>query len=182
MEVTMFLIKRIENLKLRSQTANCLTLLNISYGIIATILVFRGFTHLSQFFIILAAFFDRFDGIVARKLNIESEFGKQLDSLSDLVSFGIAPAVLIYYMVFQERLPELGMLIVTLYILTGAIRLARFNVKEFDGAFYGVPTTVAGIIMVLGSFFAGVLPTNFFVLLTLILSILMVSNVRIPKM
>ncbi|MUK87475.1 CDP-diacylglycerol--serine O-phosphatidyltransferase [Ornithinibacillus sp. L9] len=179
----MFLIRSMEHtkVKMRTHAANSLTLLNISFGIIAIILVVRGYTHTSQLFIFLAAFSDRFDGMLARKLNTESDFGKQLDSLCDLVSFGIAPAILIYQTAFHN-IPDIGLVFITVYILCGAIRLARFNVKEFDGAFYGIPITAAGIILTFFSFFVPILSVLFFGMITAILSILMVSNIRIPKM
>lgn len=177
----MFLSRWIDYTKIKAHLANGITLMNLSFGIIAILLILKGFGHTSQLFIFLAAFFDRFDGMIARKLQIESDFGKELDSLCDLVSFGIAPALLIYQTVLNQ-MPTAGLMVVILYILCGAIRLAKFNVKEFDGAFYGIPITAAGIIMTLSSFFVGYLPVALFVVITSILTVLMVSNIRIPKM
>ncbi|WP_284140783.1 MULTISPECIES: CDP-diacylglycerol--serine O-phosphatidyltransferase [unclassified Virgibacillus] len=177
----MFLIRRLDYTKIKAHLANAITLMNLSFGIIAILLILKGYAHMSLLFIFLAAFFDRFDGMVARKFHIESAFGKELDSLCDLVSFGVAPGLLIFQASLY-KMPAVGLTIVTLYILCGAVRLARFNVKEFDGAFYGIPITAAGIILTFFSLFASSLPVSFFVVLTSILTVLMVSNVRIPKM
>src|SRR5699024_581659 len=97
-----------------------------------------------------------------------------------LVSFGVAPALLIYQGILYT-VPGVGMTIMIMYILCGAIRLARFNVKEFDGAFYGIPITAAGIIMTLSSFLIPYFSVLFFSILTSVLMLLMVSNVRVPK-
>ena len=81
--------------KLKNQTANLLTLGNLSLGGFAIITSIRGELNLSVLLIFIAALLDRFDGMTARKLNIESELGEQLDSMSDIISFGVAPAILI---------------------------------------------------------------------------------------
>lgn len=177
----MFLIRRIDYTKVKAQMANIITLMNLGFGIIAILSILKGNAHMSMLFIFLAAFSDRFDGMVARKLNIESDFGKELDSLCDLVSFGIAPGILVYE-ASLNNMPAVGMTIVILYILCGAIRLARFNVKEFDGAFFGIPITAAGIILTFFTMFAAHLPILFFAGITAVLMVLMVSNIRIPKM
>lgn len=176
----MFLFRYIDYTKIKAQLANGITLLNLSFGIIAILIILKGYTHMSLLFIFLAALFDRFDGMVARKYNAESDFGKELDSLCDLVSFGVAPALLIYQTILFE-MPRMGMMLTILYILCGAIRLARYNVKEFDGVFYGIPITVAGVAMTLSSLLVPYLPILFFAFLTALLTVLMVSNIRIAK-
>jgi CDP-diacylglycerol---serine O-phosphatidyltransferase len=177
----LFLVKNFYYTKVKSQLANIITLMNLEFGIISIIFMVKGSLHLSLLFIFLAVFFDRFDGMIARKLNIESDFGKELDSLSDLVSFGVAPGLLVY-MTILNQLPGVGLSLVILYILCGAIRLARYNVKEFDGTFYGIPITVAGFIMAFTLLFTSHLPILVYVITTSVLAILMVSNIRIPKM
>ncbi|PWA12662.1 CDP-diacylglycerol--serine O-phosphatidyltransferase [Pueribacillus theae] len=176
----MFLFRYIDYTKIKAQLANGITLLNLSFGIIAILIILKGYSHMSLLFIFLAALFDRFDGMVARKYNAESDFGKELDSLCDLVSFGVAPALLIYQTTLFE-MPRIGMMLTILYILCGAIRLARYNVKEFDGVFYGIPITVAGVAMTLSSLLVPYLPILFFAILTALLTVLMVSNIRVAK-
>src|SRR5579863_3463440 len=82
-------------------------------------------------FILMACIFDLFDGRVARMGGHESPFGREFDSLADLVSFGIAPAFLVHRVVLRHALPgeyaELGWFIASIYLICGAFRLARFN-------------------------------------------------------
>lgn len=94
----MFLLDAIDQTvrKLKMQTANILTLFNLSLGGLAILSIMHDQLNLSLLLIFLAALADRFDGMVARKLNIESELGKHLDSMCDIISFGIAPALLLY--------------------------------------------------------------------------------------
>ncbi len=176
----MFLSKHIDYTKIKTQLANAVTLMNLSFGIIAILIILKGYSHMSLVFIFLAALFDRFDGMIARKYNAVSDFGKELDSLCDLVSFGVAPALLLYQSILFE-LPIIGMMLVILYILCGAVRLARYNVKEFDGVYYGIPITVAGVIMTLSSLLVPYLPMFYFAILTAIMTILMVSNIKVVK-
>src|SRR5215212_8902565 len=81
-------------------------------------------------FILLACIFDLFDGRVARMAGVESPFGREFDSLADLVSFGVAPAFLVHRVVLREvfeKIPQWGWFISSVYLLAGAFRLARFN-------------------------------------------------------
>jgi len=91
-------------LNYRSYVANLVTALNVFCGFISIVLASEAHYFLSAIFIIAAAIFDSLDGIVARLLKTSSKFGVELDSLSDVVSFGAAPAFLIYKAVMQEYL------------------------------------------------------------------------------
>jgi CDP-diacylglycerol--serine O-phosphatidyltransferase len=144
--------------------------------------------------LILAAFaFDLFDGRLARLAHKESRFGREFDSLADIVSFGVAPAFLIYRIVLQEF--ESGWVVAAIYLVCGGIRLARFNVQSLrpgssDGReFVGFPIPSAAALVVsvtmLIMWMVGherTLGNLRFVLpiLMLLLSGLMVSNVRYP--
>jgi CDP-diacylglycerol--serine O-phosphatidyltransferase len=87
-----------------------------------------GQIKLALGFILLACIFDLFDGRVARLGGIESPFGREFDSLADLVSFGVAPAFLMHRVVLRDAIdPELGWFLASIYLLCGAFRLARFN-------------------------------------------------------
>ncbi len=102
--------------------------------------------------IVLAIVLDGLDGRVARKLNATSKFGVEFDSFSDLVSFGIAPAVLVYNWCFKVPADEFGVLVTFIFALCGASRLARFNIADENlKSFSGLPTpgaaaAVAGLI------------------------------------
>lgn len=104
------------------------------------------------FFILLACIFDLLDGRVARWGGCESPFGRQFDSLADLVSFGVAPAFLVHRIVLKDvfvRHPEFGWFIASIYLICGALRLARFNcLASMPGAsggkeFLGFPIPAA---------------------------------------
>ncbi len=167
--------------KLKSNSANLITLTNLSLGGFSTIAVVNDQPKLALLFILIAALADRFDGAVARKFNVESELGKQLDSLCDLISFGVAPALLIYSVAFQG-LGQWGMFASVLFIGCGAYRLARFNVSTCNGYFTGMPIPVAACIIAFFSLFSESLPTSFYFILTCLLSFLMVSTLKMKKM
>lgn len=167
--------------KLKAQTANIFTLLNLSLGSASILFTVQNELNLALIFIFLAALSDRFDGMIARKLGIESELGKQLDSLCDLVSFGVAPALLLYQGALHEYSAP-AVFFTTLYIASGAFRLARFNVSESNGYFQGVPITAAGCLVTLGYFLIGSVPDWSLLLLLLLLSFLMVSSFKVKKM
>ncbi|MFA9558828.1 CDP-diacylglycerol--serine O-phosphatidyltransferase [Evansella sp. AB-rgal1] len=166
--------------KLRTQIANLFTIINLGLGGFAILYVIQGQLGLSVTFICLAAIFDRFDGMVARKMKITSDLGKQLDSLCDLISFGVAPALLLY----QSTLNEFGFagsMFTIIFIACGAIRLARFNISEQEGFFVGLPITAAGCILTVSHLINGSIAEPVFMFIILTLSILMISNFRIKK-
>jgi len=124
-------------------------MLSLLFGFSAIILSIDGYFILSALAIIFSVVFDGFDGELARQLNTHSEFGKELDSLVDVVSFGIAPSVLGYSFIYQ-RGTFLAVLVFFIYLLAAIIRLAKYNITpkaEMPGYFYGLPTTVAGGIL-----------------------------------
>lgn len=166
--------------KMRTQAANLLTILNLGLGASAIIFVLQGQLTASLLFICLAAVFDRFDGIVARKLNITSDLGKQLDSLCDLISFGVAPALLLYSAILYD-FGTPGAIFTVIFIACGAIRLARFNVSEYHGYFVGLPITAGGCLLTISFLLVDVLPPPSFMFITLILSFLMISTFKVKK-
>ncbi|MDQ0244531.1 CDP-diacylglycerol--serine O-phosphatidyltransferase [Bacillus fengqiuensis] len=178
----MFLLDYLDHTikKIKAQAANVLTLLNLSLGAFAILFVLKDNLKLSVLLIFLAALADRFDGMTARKLNIESELGKQLDSMCDIISFGIAPALLLYQgILFEYGAP--GSLFTILYIACGALRLARFNITENNGYFTGLPITAAGCILTLSYLAIPYFPQQFFMFLVILLAILMVGTFRLKK-
>ncbi|KAB2338634.1 CDP-diacylglycerol--serine O-phosphatidyltransferase [Cytobacillus depressus] len=166
--------------KLKAQTANVLTLTNLSLGGFAIIFAFNQNLNLSLLLIFVAALADRFDGMIARKLQIESELGKQLDSMSDIISFGVAPALLIYQgILFEFGGP--GSFFTIFYIGCGAFRLARFNISENNGYFTGLPITAAGCLVTLSFLAIPYIPAPAFFFIMIILSLLMVSPFKLKK-
>ncbi|WP_033544167.1 CDP-diacylglycerol--serine O-phosphatidyltransferase [Planococcus sp. CAU13] len=178
----MIFIERMDHTikKLKSHTANMLTIGNLAFGGAALMAALNGAYSFSVLFIFIAAFLDRFDGIVARKLNQESALGKQLDSMSDIISFGVAPAILIYELALSD-FGIAGMVFTVIYISSGAFRLARFNISESNGYFTGLPITAAGTVLTLSYFGLGAFPSVFYMFLVLICSLLMISTFTLRK-
>lgn len=166
--------------KLKSHTANILTIGNMSFGGAAIMASLNGAYSYSVLFIFIAAFLDRFDGIAARKMNQESELGKQLDSMSDILSFGVAPAILMYEVVLSD-FGITGMVFTVIYISTGAFRLARFNISDAGGYFIGLPITAAGTVVTLSYFGLTAIPPVAYMFLMMILSLLMISSFKLKK-
>jgi len=155
------------------------TAANLLLGVSAITAVLNFNLPLSVILILLAAILDRFDGILARRFAAETSFGKEFDSLSDLISFGVAPSVLLYSSAQSNHLSTLGYFCLLLFTICGALRLARFNVTPTGNYFTGLPITAAGAILAVLVF---VIPNTIIVLLlSVVLSMLMISNLRIPK-
>ena len=158
---------------------NLCTAANLLLGVSAITAVLNFNLSLSVILILLAAVLDRFDGMLARRFDAVTSFGKEFDSLSDLISFGVAPAVLLYSSAQSAYLSTPGYFCLLLFILCGALRLARFNVTPADNYFTGLPIPAAGAVLAILVF---IIPSAMVALiLSVILSLLMISNFRIPK-
>lgn len=165
----------------KNMIPNLFTFSNLACGILSILFTLTEKPVIAAIFIITAALIDRYDGTVARKLDVSSVLGKELDSLADLVSFGAAPAVLAWS-VYLSSYGILGYIITILYPICGAYRLARFNVSSFNNVFTGVPITVAGAVAGLDIIINNYLQHNIIsAILLIILSYLMVSNVHFKK-
>lgn len=131
----------------RAVVPSLFTVLNMFCGFLSIIRSSQGEFPAAAWFIILAAGFDAFDGIMARITKSSSEFGVQIDSLSDVVSFGAAPAFLAYQ-ISLSSLGSMGVLLSSLVMIFGGLRLARFNVQltGFDKEFFlGLPIPASAI-------------------------------------
>lgn len=160
---------------------NVLTVINLFAGLVAILLAVAGQWALAAALIFGAALFDSLDARVARRLNVASEFGKQLDSLADLVSFGVAPAVVAYLINFAP-LGWSGYVLAAVFAVCAAVRLARFNVSGVKGYFVGLPVTVAGPALAGAAYLGQLLPAAVQALILLALSGLMVSKLRLPRL
>jgi CDP-diacylglycerol--serine O-phosphatidyltransferase len=124
---------------------NLLTTLNMFCGFLAIIYTVQGDYITGAYAIVLASVFDLLDGRVARMTRATSEFGAQYDSLSDLISFGAAPALLLFYWSLQP-FGRIGWLASFFFVACGALRLARFNVQKSvlnKAYFQGLPIPMA---------------------------------------
>ena len=170
---------------------NLFTAMNMFCGFLSIISASEGNYNYAAWLIFVAALFDALDGMVARLTNSSSELGVELDSLSDIVSFGAAPSFLLYKTFFYS-LDTWGILISAAPLIAGGFRLARFNIQlvGFSKSFFlGLPipsaalTIVSFILAFYENGFAKPI-SDFITPLILVLSYLMVSNIRyevIPK-
>jgi CDP-diacylglycerol--serine O-phosphatidyltransferase len=119
---------------------------NLFFGIWAIVESARGDLVRAAWFIVAAAVLDALDGRIARMSRTGTQFGAELDSLVDAISFGVAPALLVYF--YQFRSGEWAWLLCFLYVLAAVLRLARFNVEQAGTAktqFFGLPSPAAGM-------------------------------------
>ncbi len=123
---------------------NALTSANMLFGFLSLVKAVEGHYILAGWLIVIAGVMDVLDGKIARKIKGGSRFGTELDSLADMASFGVTPAVLAY-MVYFHHFNYYGFLFAMPYIICGAFRLARFNTfkRKDNGAFIGLPIPAA---------------------------------------
>lgn len=178
----MFLLQKVDSTvkKMKANAANIITITNMSFGGAAIMATLNESYSYSVLLIFIAAFLDRYDGKVARKFNQESELGKQLDSMADIISFGVAPALLMYEMALTD-FGVTGMMMAVMYIAAGALRLARFNVMDSTGYFVGLPITAAGTLLTFSYFFTNVFSGMFYLIFFPVLAVFMVSTFTLKK-
>jgi CDP-diacylglycerol--serine O-phosphatidyltransferase len=171
------------------------TLGNLFFGFWSIVSAFNGNFRWAGWFIVFAGILDMLDGRVARLSGTGTRFGAELDSLVDVISFGVAPALLMYFLDFSSA-GRFAWVLCYIYVVAVALRLARFNVlssgKPSTGWFTGLPSPSAGMTLAVYYPFS---QTNWYraslayldlqheglVVLLLLLALLMVSNVKYPK-
>jgi CDP-diacylglycerol--serine O-phosphatidyltransferase len=166
---------------MKKHIPNFITLLNLFSGCVAVCFAFKGQMGWAFAMILLAAVFDFCDGYAARLFKAYSEIGKQLDSLADMISFGFAPAVMVFYTLQQSNLPYFLHFTAFLLAVFSALRLAKFNIDDRQTtSFIGMPTPANAI------FWAGAISSFsdictsyawFTVILILLFSFLMISEI-----
>jgi CDP-diacylglycerol--serine O-phosphatidyltransferase len=145
----MFLFRAENNFNL----ANMFTFVNISAGVIAVYFITEGLYNLAVLSAWIGGAFDIFDGKIARKYKLSTEFGVQLDSFADFLSFVVVPVMLIYFAVFKSSEAELWVVapVTIFYVIAGLRRLINFNLKSDAGSvekfFEGVPTPLGAILI-----------------------------------
>jgi len=169
------------------------TLASLFFGIWSIVLASRGSFYLASWWIVVAGMLDTIDGLSARMSNTDTQFGAQLDSLVDIVSFGVAPATLIHFLVFSSIGPYAWVFSYA-FVVCVALRLARYNTqKPAPGAgFTGLPCPSAG--MTLATYYP-FSQTEFFqvqlsnlpwpqilIFLTIALSLAMVSQIKYARL
>ena len=183
--------KIVSDKKARMILPNAITLIGVCIGLTSIKFALDGKFALAVIAILFAGLMDALDGRIARLIKGTSKIGKELDSLGDVISFGVAPAFIMYFWNLQY-LDKLGWFVCLMYVVCVALRLARFNVNSEeesswkDNFFEGVPAPAGGIVVLmplvlsfsgLGDFFLKIdydliVPTFF-----IIVSILLISTI-----
>lgn len=167
---------------------NFFTAASIFLGMLSIVKASNGEFEMSAWLIMAATIFDGLDGRIARLTNTMSSFGAEFDSLADIVAFGAAPAMLLYFYIGHDY-GRFGFLVSALFVIFGAIRLARFNSASQNkepSVFIGLPIPAAASAITMGVLF--LLDYEFknlniiFLIITLITSLLMVSHIRYPSL
>lgn len=171
------------------------TLGNLFFGFWSIVSAFNGNFRWAGWFIVFAGILDMLDGRVARLSNTGTRFGAELDSLVDVISFGVAPALLMYFLDFSGA-GRFAWILCYIYVVAVALRLARYNVLSAGlpstGWFTGMPSPSAGMTLAVYYPFSQTewyraslayldLQHEGLVVLLLLLALLMVSNVKYPK-
>ncbi len=167
------------NILKQLKLADIFTIANLSCGILSIILSMEGNFKLSALLLFIAVIFDVLDGKIAGLMHQKNAFGKQIDSMSDLVSFGVAPMLLFYSL----QTPGIGLSILLLFfVVCGMFRLARYNISESPG-FEGVPITVNGLLFPVLYLIYSSYPASIHIwpLIILIQGLLMISTVKVSR-
>ena len=147
-------IKLVSNKNSRVILPNIMTLVGVCIGLTSIKFAFDGRFELSVIAVLIAAIIDGLDGRIARLIKATSKVGKELDSLTDVISFGVAPAFIMYFWKLNE-LGRIGWLICLIYVVCVVLRLARFNVNSGkepswrDNFFEGVPSPAGGVLVLM---------------------------------
>lgn len=168
---------------IKKSIPSLLTLCNLGLGIGALLLTSSGRTSDAALMIVIGMVLDGLDGRAARYFHAESEFGRELDSLSDVVTFGVAPTLILWHVVLST-MGAVGIAIAILFPVCGALRLARFNVaKKATHYFIGLPITAAGGILATLALYRDLLdPANVILPIGMVLlAVLMVSRAKYPN-
>lgn len=143
-------------MELKAHIPNAVTLLNLISGSVAAILLLQGYPIEAALLVGLSALFDFLDGFFAKLLNVKSMIGKELDSLADVISFGLVPALFLYYIMSRNELVQSGNILFSvvpylslLIAAFSALRLAKFNLDNRQTiSFLGLPTPANAVFIV----------------------------------
>lgn len=168
--------------------ANLATFMNIAAGVLAIYFLTHGEFFGAALFAWIAGAFDIIDGKIARKFNLSTEFGIQLDSYADFLSFVIVPVMYIYFAIFEGSDTNKGLIAIVFiyYVISGLRRLIQFNIDAEEGEvakyFTGIPTPL-GAILLFASYLiwlSGYLATDFMLIPIIVIGFLLNSKIKIP--
>ena len=191
-------------LRIQKHIPNIFTLSNLSCGLIAVFLAFQSQLFLACLFIVSGLFFDFFDGMLARIFKVSGELGKQLDSLADLITFGVAPSIIVFQLIYKLETGDFLMqtnetknlflhfspFVAFLIPIFSALRLAKFNIDtNQSSSFIGIPTPASALFFISlplileyqeSSFIAYYINNLYFLItITIIMSLLMVAKIKL---
>jgi CDP-diacylglycerol--serine O-phosphatidyltransferase len=160
---------------------NALTALNLVFGVFAILAVFQGDLILAAYMVVAALVADSLDGRAARYFGVSGDFGKELDSLCDQSSFGVAPAIIAYVFMLKD-FGWVGACVAAFFACCVAFRLARFNVNvsTVKGHFEGLPSPTGGAVVATFVMLDYHAPGWLFPILVVLVGYLMVSSVKYP--
>ena len=166
---------------MRTFIPNMFTSANLACGVFAILKTIEQEFFTAGVFIILAMVADAFDGRAARYFGVSGDFGKELDSLCDAVSFGVAPAILLHQMYMQE-IGYLSLVAVVIFPVCAVLRLARFNISTttVQGYFMGLPAPAGGCILAAFAMSGIELSGNIVAFGVIFYALLMYSKIRYP--
>ncbi len=174
------------NIKKFIAISDVISLLNMSSGFLSIVSSINHNFELAALFMIFAIMFDSVDGWVARKTNRNDElgFGKNIDSLSDAVSFGVAPAVFVYSTINTTGIiQQIGIIVSLFIVICGVLRLTRYNIiadKIDTKDFIGFP--IPGIAFIIATLYlSGIYNVYLALILSAIISLIMISTIIYPK-
>jgi CDP-diacylglycerol---serine O-phosphatidyltransferase len=164
--------------------ADYVTLLNVALGLASIVFSISNRFGPAAIVLLICVLFDFLDGKIAVMMKQQNNFGKELDSLADTVSFGVAPAIFGFSMVqfYSDRNSALifGGIAFMIFLFCGILRLARYNIMEFKGAYVGMPITLNGILIPAAYFLK--MPVWAYPYVYLLLGIFMISTIKIKKL
>ena len=161
---------------------NSISSASLIFGVLSIFKTIQGDFFYAPIFIVIAVIFDSLDGRAARALGVGGgDFGKEMDSLCDMCSFGVAPAIMIYQFGMQE-LGIVGQVVAGLFAVGGCLRLARFNCNTgvVHGYFQGMPIPAGACFLAAYVLSGYQLTAVLTAAMTLVIAVIMYSNVRFP--
>ncbi|MBT3406248.1 CDP-diacylglycerol--serine O-phosphatidyltransferase [Candidatus Woesearchaeota archaeon] len=168
--------------KIRAQKKNIptvFTLANLALGFFAIISIFNEMYNVASLLILIGFIFDILDGMMARYLSVASDFGVELDSLADAVTFVLTPSLLVFFYFFQTT--RIGILVSLFVLVCGILRLAKFNTMKTKDHFVGMPTPFFAAIVISFIFLKITLTEQVAAIVFFILAYLMVSPIQYPS-
>lgn len=171
--------------RVRYLAPNGVTVANIACGFIALVVAAQGRFETAVYLLVVAICLDTLDGNIARWLHATSEFGQEMDSFSDALSFGAAPAFLIYQAELRHLGPE-GLILALVYLVCAVLRLSRFNLTSDphlkDRSTVGVPVPVAASYVMVATLMRDEISATAAGTVVLVMAVLMVSSLPLPNL